>query len=449
MERNKNKDIIDHIVRSLKDKEELPYREGAWEKFQSAQFAPKRTKAAYYYWAASAAAALLIAFFAVNNWSEAPVGDNTLTANNSNPTEQTTVVPQLEDSPLETPNDLPSASSLSSGVTSGLLANQTAWQQMSSTNTNTNEHAVGELQLGDLQAAHVAFAPQMMNIPTLKAEGVQIRNVVNLSNAKPVRSGNSGHVMAYQGDQFAMQADGKEPKLGQKKFSFSERFDLGLFVSPSSTNEQMNFGGGMLLGYNISKNLSVRTGLAYNQYEVGLMKDPIGAPETQILASSDVLEQDAKYSMVATQASRTMVLPNVNAVSGNVQAFEIPLEVKYKTNAGLYASTGMTYAVVLNQNRYTHFIENANADLFEKGLPTSSKEMNDAVQPVTRKVKTDEENVNTGNFGGFVNFSIGKEMRVNKRLNLSVEPYVKLPVGSFKQADMNYTNGGIRIITNF
>jgi len=48
-----------------------------------------------------------------------------------------------------------------------------------------------------------------------------------------------------------------------------------------------------------------------------------------------------------------------------------------------------------------------------------------------------------------VNFSIGKEMRVNKRMNLSVEPYVKLPVGSFKQADMNYTNGGIRIITNF
>ena len=106
-----------------------------------------------------------------------------------------------------------------------------------------------------------------------------------------------------------------------------------------------------------------------------------------------------------------------------------------------------TYSSHLTHMKY--FIENANADLFEKGLPTTSKEMNDAVQPVTRKVKTDEENVNTNNFGGFVNFSIGKEMRVNKRLNLSVEPYVKLPVGSFKRADMNYTNGGIRIITNF
>lgn len=445
MESNKNKDIIDHIVRSLRDKEELPYREGAWEKFQSTQFAPKRTKAAYYYWAASAAAALLIAFFAVNRWSEAPIGDHTLTSNDSNPTEQTTVLPELNDSPAETPHDLSAANSLSSGV----ITAQSTGNLIGSNSSNTNKYTVGDLQLGSLQAAHVAFAPSMMNIPTLKAEGVEVRSVVNLTNTKPVRSGNIEHSMAYQAGQFAMQADWKEPKIGQKKFSFSEKFDLGLFVSPSSTNEQMNFGGGMLLGYNISKNLSVRTGLAYNQYEVGLMKDPIGAPETQVLATSDVLEHDAKYSMVATQASRTMVLPNVNAVSGNVQAFEIPLEVKYKTNAGLYASTGMTYAVVLNQNRYTHFIENANADLFEKGLPTTSKEMNDAVQPVTRKVKTDEENVNTNNFGGFVNFSIGKEMRVNKRLNLSVEPYVKLPVGSFKRADMNYTNGGIRIITNF
>ncbi|MVZ65166.1 hypothetical protein GQF61_04825 [Sphingobacterium sp. DK4209] len=451
MESKKNRDIIDHIVRSLRDKEELPYREGAWENFQSSQFGPKRSKSAVYYWAASAAAALLFGFFAVNRWVESPISENTLSTVNSGPSQEAIIAPETQDS-NSTLLDYVQADNLQAGnsISSGANSSVSNWMSFQNTNPDyVSETSRTEFTIGDMQAASVDFVNKLANIPMLQPAGVVVEHSVNFANAKPRSDGPMNQVMAYQGDQFAVQSTGSAPKLSQKKFSFAEKFDLGLFVSPSSTDEQMNFGGGMLLGYNITKNLSVRTGLAYNQYQVGLMKDPVGNPETQVLASSDVLEQDAKYSMITMQASRTMILPNVNAVSGNVQAFEIPLEVKFKANSGIYASSGMTYAVVLNQNRFTHFIENANADLFDKGLPSSSKEMNDAVQPVTRKVKTDEQNVNTNNFGGFINLSIGKEMKVNKRLNLSVEPYVKLPVGSFKQADMNYTNGGIRIITNF
>ncbi len=450
MESKKNRDIIDHIVQSLKDKEELPYREGAWENFQSCQFGPKRSKSALYYWAASAAAALLFGFFALNRWTAHPNSESTLSTVNSGTSQEAIIAPESQDANStlldQVEPNLHAGNSISSGANSS-VRNWTSFQNANPNYESETSRTV--LTIGDMQAASVDFVNKLAIVPMLQPAGVVVEHAVNLANKKPRFVGSMNQTMAYQGDQFTVQTNGSAPKLSQKKFSFAEKFDLGLFVSPSTTDEQMNFGGGLLLGYNITKNLSVRTGLAYNQYQVGLMKDPVGNPETQVLATSDVLEQDAKYSMVTMQASRTMILPNVNAVSGNVQAFEIPLELKFKTNSGIYASSGMTYAVVLNQNRFTHFIENANADLFDKGLPSSSKEMNDAVQPVTRKVKTDEQNVNTNNFGGFINLSIGKEMKVNKRLNLSVEPYVKLPVGSFKQADMNYTNGGLRIITNF
>lgn len=116
---------------------------------------------------------------------------------------------------------------------------------------------------------------------------------------------------------------------------------------------------------------------------------------------------------------------------------------------GFYISSGITYAAILQQNRYAHYIENVNKDLFQDGLPENQGEVQQATQQISRSIKTEDENVRSNQFGGFVNFSLGKKVKLNKGISLSVEPYMKLPVGSFQRADMNYTNGGIRIITNF
>jgi len=148
-------------------------------------------------------------------------------------------------------------------------------------------------------------------------------------------------------------------------------------------------------------------------------------------------------------SNNAIVLPNVNAITGNVQALEIPLDIRVKSKDCFYASSGLTYAAVFNQNRYTHYVENANSELFGNGLPENEADVKNAVQQVSRAIKTEDENISSNGFGGFVNLSIGKEMKMNKSMKISVEPYLKLPVGSFKRADMNYTNGGIRIITNF
>lgn len=203
------------------------------------------------------------------------------------------------------------------------------------------------------------------------------------------------------------------------------------------------------MGYQISNKLSVRTGLAYNKYEVSEMRDPVGTPEMEVRTSLNGSQMLTSNGSVQAMLSNSLVLPNVNAITGNVQALEVPLDLKYTFNDGFYASSGITYAAILQQNRYAHYIENANQELFQNGLPENQTDLQSEVKQISRSIKTEDENVRSNQFGGFVNFSIGKEMRLNKGVSMSVEPYFKLPVGSFKRADMNYTNGGIRIITNF
>src|SRR5690606_7542837 len=243
--------------------------------------------------------------------------------------------------------------------------------------------------------------------------------------------------------------DGKAPELRDRGFRFMDKFQLGIFVSPNSTNEQFNFGGGVLVNYQLSKNLSIRTGLAFNKYEASQMRDPVTSPEMQVRTNLNTSQMPTSDGAIQAKVSNALILPNVNAITGNVQALEVPLDLKLNVAQGFYISSGITYAAILQQNRYAHYIENVNKDLFQDGLPENQGEVQQATQQISRSIKTEDENVRSNQFGGFANFSLGKEVKLNKGISLSVEPYVKLPVGSFQRADMNYTNGGIRIITNF
>src|SRR5690606_2128186 len=139
----------------------------------------------------------------------------------------------------------------------------------------------------------------------------------------------------------------------------------------------------------------------------------------------------------------------INAVTGFVQSIDIPLELKFHATRSLYAVAGMSYSSILNQERNAYYIDNINQETFAEGYPETQEQVVNAVKPVTKSIESTEKNVNTNGFTGFVNLSIGKDLRVNKNIGVSLEPYLKIPVGGYRRADMDYTNGGIRIMTSF
>ena len=444
MESKNNKEIVQHIVDRIKSNQELPYRKGAWEDFQRQHaFGPKR-KLMPYYWAASAAALLIAGIFTMKYWPEStiPGTDSTLSNNQKEvyvqpgviPEQQSVITPELNSSDTNVFSDF---TAKNEGKQELLAHDRLERVAFNIAQLNGNNHDFSDASI---------HLPEILK-PELFVEinsGTDTKKEIDIIN----NSERNNLLLGYQANSKKLQTN-NELKLDERRFKFNERFDLGLFVSPNSTNENFNFGGGLLLSYNINKNLSVRTGLAFNKYEVGSMRDPISNSETQVLASSGSIQKNATGSLAQASMNNALLIPNINAVTGNVQAFEIPVDLKLKFSKGLYVSSGISYAVILDQNRYAHYIENANTKIFQNGLPENESQMKSAVTPVTKSIKTDEQNIRTNGFGGFVNLSLGKEVKLKHSFSVSVEPFVKLPVGNFKQTDMNYTNGGIRIITNF
>lgn len=451
MEKDK-KDIVEHIIKELKAKQELPYKEGSWEHFQQQSTPVVSKKPKIVYWAASAAA-ILLAIWAVNQWSIGIAPDTT----------QSIVAKRAKDTESATSNASPDSAGedpIRSAKGSAVLAEQ---KEVSSANPLFSDQIPDALQSPVLSDAWASapkvtgsrfsalsltapFSPARLNAAieptgTIKLDADHSMDL-ETSDSRSVQS------LAHATQQVTA-ADGKAPELRDRRFRFMDKFQLGIFVSPNSTNEQFNFGGGVLINYQLSKNLSIRTGLAFNKYEASQMRDPVTSPEMQVRTNLNTSQMLTSDGAIQAKVSNALILPNVNAITGNVQALEVPLDLKLDVAQGFYISSGITYAAILQQNRYAHYIENVNKDLFQDGLPENQGEVQQATQQISRSIKTEDENVRSNQFGGFVNFSLGKKVKLNKGISLSVEPYMKLPVGSFQRADMNYTNGGIRIITNF
>ena len=457
MEKRNKQDIVDQIIEQLKAAEDLPYKEGAWEKFQETHNPSAIKKNRAYYWAASAAAVLLVGAFAIQQYSKdkLPTNDPNQTIvmqdpANSSSTQQNTNEGIDQNSITE---EVPT--SLNPGVITNANEQQVI-AQVNATNQGiiANQSSTSLNGMFEAQTGMHAITSNVANPKYIELKNpvitTQISSLKNDNELKPIWDSRIVSTLASSNQQLGKSAiSGQEPQFQNKRFNFGERFDLGVFVSPNSTNDKFNFGGGVLVAYNVTKNIAVRTGLAFNRYEAGAMRDPIANQDIPVAASKETIQKYNQNSFLQANVSNAVILPNINAISGAVQAIEIPVDVKLKTNSGFYASTGLTYSAVTKQERFTHYIENSNSEVFPDGMPADDKGVEKAVKQVSRSIKTEEPNVSTNGFGGFMNLSIGKEVKMKKSFSISVEPYLKLPVGNFKRADMNYTNGGLRIITNF
>lgn len=434
------KDSIEYIVNHLKSREEIPYREGAWEDFRRRYLVSAKRPA--YIWGAAAAILLVLG---VAGWWYLEINDKLslevpMVATNEMP-QRVERPATVEDRVQRLPQQgTPDAAPVEAGLDPVQKHDDILSRAVAEVYTMEQQHLSLDIRRG---------LPFGVSLPP--AEFKHSGNLLATVDREDLDMHRS--LPPYLGYQnISSDIVGKEIDGQSKNVRFSDRFSLGLIVSPSATNQRTSFGGGLLLSYNIGKNFSVRTGATYSQYEVQTLKDPAHpdivevakAPNPESAVASD------RYAASSLGLRDMMpIIPNVNGVSGIVQTLDIPLEARYTVYKGFYATTGVSYAAVLGQRRYAHYIENVNATPFDAGLPNSEREMQSAVTPVTRVMESENTNVRTNGFGGFVNMSVGKELKVNPKVSLMVEPFVKMPIGNFRHADMNYRNGGVRIITNF
>lgn len=452
--KDSNKELIDLIRERLKNAEELPYKEGAWEAYKAKYEPTRKVRHLAPLWVAAAVAALAGFTFLFHDWSDSTEPMSVVETGQGN----VKSVPMTDDEVTGKPLIIEETDRLASAS----VQNNEASEQLSTYPHNVapqterfyNQPRLAMQEMAELDRVAIQSLDiaHLGNVPVLTKEIKTPDLMVFRDDSKPVA------VLAWDDDliagqqidpNFAYQNEAAR-HLSPKKLRLTDRFELGAFVSPSTTDRSFDLGGGLVFAYRFNDKLAIRTGASFNQYEVGMLKSHVQeVGEEKAQEAAPIKNTDKVISKEAsTLRTDNFFIPNLNAVTGKVQTLDIPLEIRYNVTKQFYATGGVSYAAVLSQERFDHYEESARI-LTYSSASDSEKPAQNTVTTVETTVKSNDENINTNGFGGFVNFSVGKRTNIGKTMKVSVEPFVKFPVGQFRRADMNYTNGGIRIITSF
>ena len=447
---NNNKEIIEDIKNKLKEMPELPYKEGSWERYKSLHTNTSDAKGAKVHLIKklSIAAAFLFVgsvgyILYLNNQNEYPaesiLSDRSISADKD-------VLDQV---------DLDSYNKIESMTQDDIHKNiNTSTSILTNKDLSRNDVHIASLRPvnGSLQLVDNSMLSTNHSLENIEKAHVIVPKIITNENLRMEKVNENWQTLAQSNPEHVIQKHNNNQYLGQQstKFGFKNKFELGLYVSPYKTSDEFNVGAGFLVAYNISKNISVRTGSSYNSYTVGQLKDPNASDSYEVVTVSEDMAYNKGMVVAESSAvSSKMLLPNINAVVGKIESIEIPLEVTYKFNKGLYTSVGASYSAIISQNRKAEYINNKEMSSLKDNvalIPNKANEVN-AVQ--TSIVESSISNVSTSGFNGFINLSIGKKLEMQKNFKISVEPFVKIPVGQFRNSDLDYTNSGVKIITSF
>jgi hypothetical protein len=212
----------------------------------------------------------------------------------------------------------------------------------------------------------------------------------------------------------------KSEKSSKKNFSFSVY--AGFFINYAEGSENnVNVGAGLSSDIRINKNLRISTGLnlsknslAYNQNEP---------------ANNYGSFQHANASIVGT----LVALSNYEA---ELLGLDIPINVKYLFNpqksstyflAGLSSGTYFSEKYAVNQSNFNSFV----------GTSAVANK-----QEISRQMK-DFDLMRT------LNVSFGFNTRLSKNQGLTIEPFLKYPLGGLGSENIRFGASGINVKLNF
>ncbi|WP_028295823.1 hypothetical protein [Olivibacter sitiensis] len=465
MKSRQKKELIEHMVEQLRG-HQLPYKEGAWERFaQGHGDSPKASKPVLWRYAASVAAAILLGF-GLFMWYDAPkeIDDQFVAINspdkekhadkggNSLDKEEHASKGKGQDQDaegnravngdgIERGNNKKKAEKEQS-LSARLLAVNSPQRHVVSENSISDE--LLEKKVNDIEGGDI-WSPNKEQLATADIAAKEDSNYVGSKEeventlADASVSGKSSLEMMLEKDSF--QED--RSMVSVNKADKSRKWGFGVVVSPVMTEEKVNLGGGVTLAYQISDKLSVGSGLSVVDLNVA-NNSVNGSNSRQVLMNAAALED----SRLESKTMAVVGQKELTSISSNVIGLDIPIDFKYNLMRNLYVGAGASVFTVLRENRFNNYVSQFDNSqvVLAQGLAYNSV-------PEIRTVRTTESTAETplkeSGYSTFLNFSVGQKIPLSSRIGLSVEPFYKLPVGRINNQNMNFQYGGVRIVTSF
>ena len=246
--------------------------------------------------------------------------------------------------------------------------------------------------------------------------------------------------------------------LGPKKDNFDDRGYFQVGGQQQNQHDEQGAAAGRLASRKWQMGVMVVPGLSNNAklnmgYGVSVgyrlnkrLSLNSGLAYAALTGAKDATELQSAKQGITTLASSGRAL---SAIEASVTGLKVPLELRYQLNSKIYIGTGVSAMAVLSdkvERRYTI------AQMQSSALQASSGGMlkADAMQSLASNVKTTEvipdDEVGAKNVAGFINFSLGLQQPINKNKSISIEPFVSVPMNNhlFNQ-NIKMTDAGIRI----
>lgn len=421
-----DKQIADKLRRKLNSMPEQEYVAGSWENFKavsaanSAMLRRARTIRFYRYSAIGVAAILLVGLFLFTSDNLSKTTIITPIAVVENPFQDIESLELAIDTPVlavETPALDKSIKSISSKV---FLAEQRERAKSASNKivAQTREEALQASEsaqaINSVQLSESAQAKES----SANKESEAFKNSANKENNALANNHKEALITSKNNQIF--QNDSKQ--LDKKPLRFGVNISPGFNSTSTNSGSSLNYSGGVTMDISIAKNLQISTGVQIEHNNVGV--------ESQV---------------------RTMgVEPgHIDAVLTNL---DIPLNITWHffsdKNTSYYISGGFSSLAYLNEKytttSYSHQIKaHTVAQSGDEQLTTYRIENVESVKTTTIS------SPNALDVAGRVNLIFGYEQKLSPKLNLHIEPFIKIPLTGLASENMRFTTGGVTFKVSF
>jgi len=434
MKPDKNKDIIDRMAETLR-KHSLPYEEGAWERFKEFEKTKRKKVVLWPYFTGAAAIILLAITLFLNDKGTVGDDESTRIAKVGVPVKKE----RSENKRIEKIVSSEKSVNSSGEIHNGKLAanNLTAKNNLINQNQSKNSVTTSEHFLTTSRQAVVNQTSSGQQTEVEQEDLTESSlddHLTSKTNENQLAATQTKKDKApFSDDFFNDKAYGESTEMNNNSSDVLNKWNFSIEVSPNVKEKNVNFGGGVAVAYNLNKRISISSGISYMQLDAQRGPNQV-----------DIPAEFSKASLTSYNYNKSL-----NAVNTSLVGLDIPINLKFNLNNNMYASAGVSVFSVLNESRHNEFEEHVAVLAYSSpNRPSVS-----APEPIMRTVYTQETSENTPyqgkNFTGFFNFSVGYKLPFLQKLNLAIEPYLKVPVGSLSEEDMDLSNGGLKIITSF
>lgn len=257
------------------------------------------------------------------------------------------------------------------------------------------------------------------------------KDVPSVVKTEPKRYDRGAQRLNY--DSLANLNKPKPPAGDEKK---TKNLSYALLVSPSVGNQKMNFGTGVEVAYNINKNFSVSSGLAYAYVNAGSNRNStLEATQTRSLQGYSTSFSASAPNTLSSDAPHSS--QSVKGVKLALSGLEIPLSFQYKTKSGFFVNAGISAMSVIGNDLSYNYINNRTVST------QSGNGLANTISVITEKV-TEKSNEKLKGYVGFYTLSAGKKINFG-RGKLNFAPFIKIPFNGVSSENIQLIHGGVQL----